>query len=538
MPPGLGLLPAPQICHLPATPSVVVAPGATVAAPQQWHGLVARFVRDVADDCGLGLAVAPGPDGAVIELRLVEASELPARPVLGISPDGTDPADERHTVDVADGRVVVRAVGAAGAFRGLTTVRQLLAGSTREGGGIPALHVEDWPRFAWRGLSFDVVRTFHPPRHVEQVIDLLALHKANVLHLHLSDDQGWRLEVPGRPELTAIGGATALGRRPGGFYTRAELDALVAYAAERFVTVVPEIDLPGHCAAAVAAIPSLTPVPPDGPAWPPRNLLLPGHPGVLEFTAEVIAELADVAPGPFVHLGGDEALGMAEADYVAFVDAARAMVRARGKRAVAWQESARGTLGPDDVVQHWVAFGPALDAAIASGDPDAFAPPGERMSAEHLRALIELLRRGRDDIARAVAAGAHVLLSPASNVYLDRPYADDTGDPAQRERRERLGLPVYPRTSLEDTFSWDPVRAIDAPADQLAGVEAAIWCETVRSFDDLMFLLLPRLAGVAEHAWSAPTTWPEHRERLAAQAPVWRRRGWAFFEAAGVPWAT
>jgi hexosaminidase len=199
--------------------------------------------------------------------------------------------------------------------------------------------IADGPRYAWRGLSLDVARTFFDVAAVKRVIDLLSLYKFNVLHLHLTDDQGWRIEIPELPRLAEIGGSRALGDRPGGFYSVAQFEDIVAYAAERYVTVVPEVDMPGHCAAALLAYPALASAP-GGPAAG-ANLLNPDDPDVAAFVRTVVGSLAAMAPGTYLHIGGDEAFGMAPDAYDRFLDMSRAAARSVGKIPVMWEDAAR-----------------------------------------------------------------------------------------------------------------------------------------------------------------------------------------------------
>ena len=380
-----------------------------------------------------------------------------------------------------------------------------------EGASVPDVVIEDGPAYAWRGLSLDVVRHFSTPAEVRRVIDLLALHKLNVLHLHLTDTQGWRLEVPARPSLTPDGAD---------FYTTAELADLVAYAAARHVVVVPEVDLPGHVAAAFAAYPELTGDRP--PVHPYATFLDPDVPAALAFAGDVLDALVEAAPGPFVHLGADEAFGMPADAYGRFVRWAHARVRAAGRRVVAWQEAARsGALGPGDVLQYWIGPDHVFDAdALKERAPGALHPLIDDAAA--------LFAQAPGDLPRVVAGGVPVLVSTSTTLYLDRPYAEPAADDAGEARRARLGMPGYEARTREQAFAWHPRELPELTGARVAGVEAAVWCETVESFDDLAFLLLPRLAGVAEKAWTpAVTTWADHEARARGCAPAWDAMGFA-----------
>ena len=398
---------------------------------------------------------------------------------------------------IDDGRIVLRAADPAGIARGLTTLVQLVAtapsasAAPRSEIRVPAARIPDAPRYAWRGLSLDVARTFFTVEEIRRVIDLLELYKLNVLHLHLTDDQAWRLPM----------GQPAAGPEPGtAFYRDEDLRELAAYAADRFVTIVPEIDTPGHTSALLRLRPELK----SG-----RNEVdyevLPGHrrravwldpelPATFELMEQVLAGVAAIFPGPYLHIGADEPRGMPDEEYVSYVRRLRRLVRSLGKHPLGWQESARAGLGPDDVIQYW----------LTGIDLPASVPPQVRAQVE---AEVALSRRDAETLA---AATIPVIVSPLAHCYLDVPYAEPRADAdaAQADRHGRLGLRVYAPKTVASSFGWEPAGALGpGRAAQVAGVEAAIWAETISGFDDLSFLLLPRLPGVAHRAWSDPRHW-------------------------------
>jgi hexosaminidase len=410
-----------------------------------------------------------------------------------------------------------------GVARGLTTLLQLATaaphGNAKEV-WLPRGVILDAPRFAWRGLSLDLARRFLAPDEVRRVIDLLALYKLNVLHLHLTDDQSWRLPQA-RP------GATELA--DDAFYSSEDLRALDAYAADRFVTVVPEVDTPGHVSALLQLRPELqtarngveverSPGHPHHAGW-----LDPDLPATFDVIEEVLAGVAAVFSSPYLHIGGDEPRGMPRDLYRSYVRRVRDMVRSIGKRPVGWQESARAGLGPEDVIQYWLS---AIDLA-------APLTPGGRAQRD------ADLASSRRDVETALSAGVPVIVSPLRRCYLDVPYAGHSTDPLHAARQGRAGLRLYSPMTVEASFDWEPSDALGPGAAALvAGVEAAIWSETISGFDDLTFLLLPRLAGVAQRAWSDPrvTSWAGHRARLAQHSPLWRQDDLSYFSDAAVDW--
>ena len=386
----------------------------------------------------------------------------------------------------------------AGVHYGLQTLRQLLPVSVEyraarpHAVSVPAVRIADKPRFEWRGAMLDVARHFFDVTAVKRYIDLLALHKFNRLHLHLSDDQGWRVEIGRWPNLTKHGGSTAVGGGPGGFYTKRDYQALVAYAAERFITVVPEIDMPSHINAALSSYPELNC---DGKAPPLYTGIDVGFsafcvdtPVTYQFIDEVVGELAAMTPGPYIHIGGDEVKTLTPEQYQQFMERAQAIVVKHGKRPVGWDEIVHAKLQPSTVVQYW-----RPDASIT--------PP----------------------------VGTKLVLSPANRIYLDMKYDD----------RTVLGLNWAGNVAVDVPYNWDPATLLpSAKPEDILGIEAPIWSETLTTMDDVEFMAFPRIAGVAEVAWSlqAGRDWAEFRTRLGAQAPRWSALGINAFRSPAIDW--
>jgi hexosaminidase len=489
--------------------------------------IVERFCSEVTRRMGLSVVPMAGnpesnePSGRI---ELAAGEELGALPApMGVSPTGDGPPDERHSLTIDEHQVVVRAADLVGIVRGLTTLVQLLTATPSTNAGeisLPGARILDAPRYAWRGLSLDLARTFFTVDEVRRVIDLLALYKLNVLHLHLTDEQSWRLPV---------GRSAEISKSDATFYSTEDLRGLAAYAEDRFVTVVPEVDTPGHVSAFVRMHPELN----TG-----RNLVeleLPsGHthhtawldpelPATFEMVEKVLAGVAAIFRGPHIHIGGDEPRGMPHDLYASYMQRIRGLVRSIGKRPLGWQESARAGLGPGDVIQYWLS-----DIALA-----ASLPPEIRSQKEADAAM------SRCDVETAVAASVPVIVSPMSHCYLDVPYAEPSADPGQAERQGRVGLQLYSPKTVAESFDWEPAEALGpGRAAHVAGVEAAIWAETISDFDDLCFLLLPRLAGVAHKAWSGPqvATWIDHRNRLARHGGLWTQDGLSYFRTSTVDW--
>lgn len=440
---------------------------------------------------------------------------------LHITPGGR-PESYRIAVDAAS--VVVSGADAAGLFYGVQTLGQLISRGT-SGFSLPAVQIDDAPRFGYRGVMLDVVRHFLPVETVKAYIDRAASLKFNVLHLHLTDDQGWRIHLDSRPRLTALASSSSVGGDPGGFYSKADYREIVAHAASRHMTVVPEVDLPGHTHAVGLAYPELTEV-------PVLAALLPGaadaHGGAVptagepytgmgvgfsslrihdeatyDFVADVVGELAAMTPGPYLHIGGDEALGTAPEDFAVFVQRVTAIVADLGKTPIAWHEAgAAAGIDPSTIGQYW-----------------GFTVPTD----------------GMDEKARTfVRNDAGLILSPADAVYLDMKY--DAGT--------RLGLTwANGPTSVERAYAWEPAEVIDGVTDaDIRGVEAPMWTETIRTLDDVDEMAFPRIAAAAEAAWSPATgrsplrTWSSFRTRVGGMGPLWSSLGIRFHPSPEITW--
>lgn len=421
---------------------------------------------------------------------------------LRIDPSRQQGTETYELTVSADGAVIV-AGAHAGLFYGVQSFRQLLPPwieheairfSKTRPVVAPAGRITDAPRYGWRGAMLDVARHFFTVDDVKRYIDLMALYKLNRLHLHLADDQGWRIEIKSWPNLTAHGGQTEVGGGPGGFYTQEQYADIVHYANERFITIVPEIDMPGHTNAALASYAELNC---DGQA---RELFTGIEVGfsalcvekeiTYKFIDDVVREIAALTPGPWFHIGGDEVEKLTDAQYNAFVERVQAIVRAHGKQVVGWADIASARLEPDTLVQVWrpkTAMGPAL------------------------------------------AQGAKAIMSIASRAYIDMKYDDNTP----------IGLTWAARIEVPDAYDWDPaaqVPGLDPAA--IVGVEAPLWAETIATIRDIEYLAFPRLIAIAEIGWTPQELrrWSEFRLRLAAHAPRLTALGVNFYRSPTVPW--
>jgi hexosaminidase len=407
--------------------------------------------------------------------------------------------EEGYELTITRDLVTLSAYKPAGLFRGAQTILQLLlasieAPSLQSGLWIlPTGKITDYPRFAWRGFMLDVARHFFSVAEVKRIIDLAAFYKLNRLHLHLSDDQGWRLEIKSWPKLATLGGSTAVDNDPGGYYTQADYAEIVAYAQARYIIVVPEFDMPGHTNAALASYPELNC---DGVA--PAlytgtevgfSSLCTSKAITYRFVDDVIREVAALTPGPYIHIGGDEAAATQPADYQQFVERVQDIVQSHRKQMVGWGDIASTRLSTSSIAQSW------------SGDV----------------------------AAKAIPQGARVIISTASKAYLDMKYDDATP----------LGLQWAGNISVEDAYTWDPATQVAGVSEaDILGVEAPLWSETLRTIGDIEYMAFPRLPGIAEIGWSpaAGRRWDEYRLRLAAQGKRMDALGVNFYRAPEIKW--
>ena len=450
----------------------------TIAAPDR--------LRPIAAWLGAGIATATGD-------RRVEGPGA-TRHRIELSLSG-DVAAEHYRLDVTPLAVRVEGGDAAGVFYGVQTLRQLLPPQLLRAAPIdsgpwpiPVVQISDGPRFAWRGLLLDVARRFLPKREVMRLIDLMALHKLNVLHLHLTDDQGWRVEIRRYPRLTEIGswrtsspvGAARHrrydGRPHGGYYTQDDLREIVAYAAARHVTVVPEIDVPGHSQAAIAAYPELGNG--DTPLavctdWGIQTHILNAESSTVDFFCNVLDEIVDLFPSTYICIGGDECpkdewrtsarvqqrmreLELSNEDELQswFIRRMAAHLGARGRRLCGWDEIIEGGLAPGATVLSW---------------------------------------RGTQGAVAAARGGHTTVTSPRTQVYLDFRQSDRDDEP----------IPIGSVIALADVYAFQPVPdgLTQDEAIHVIGSSAHVWTEHIDDTRLLDYMTFPRLTAFAEAVW-------------------------------------
>ncbi len=430
------------------------------------------------------------------------------QPVFRLSANARDASlgPEGYRLTIGSGGVTIAANGGPGLFYGLQTLEQLAITDSSGAVAFPAERVVDWPEYRWRGIHLDVSRHFFPVSTVKQYIDLAARYKLNTFHWHLTDDQGWRIEIKKYPRLATVGGcrdgtqvggegSTQVdGKRYCGFYTQDQLRDVVAYAKTRYITVVPEIEGPGHSTAAVSAYPWLTC---DGKQYPVRELwgvsksIMCPTERTFSFVNDVVGEVASIFPGPYIHIGGDEVpkdsweaspavTALMQREHLATYDAVQGyftrrveqIARAHGKRIVGWDEILDGGVSQTAVVMAW---------------------------------------QGADRGALAAKHGNDVVMSPDGLVYLDATQGNKDFEP----------LSIGGLLTLQQVYEYDPMPAGLNPeqAAHVLGVQGNVWCEYIPTTSHLFYMLLPRELALAEIAWTprSQMQWDDFQARAGAE---------------------
>lgn len=449
--------------------------------------------------------------GLTLEVR-AEATPSPASIRLERDAQAAVTQKEGYSLEVTAKGIRIAARDGAGLFYGAISAWQLMTSDARKGAvTVPGVSIRDWPRFGWRGQHLDVARHFHDVDTVKHVLDAMAVHKLNVLHWHLTDDQGWRIEIKRYPKLTEVGawrtppgaGRHGTPERSGGFYTQEQISEIVAYAARLHITVLPELDMPGHAQAAVAAYPEEVGVPgvrtQVGVDWGVNPYLFNTSERSLSFITNVLDEVLTLFPSPYIHIGGDEAvkdqweaspavraqmrkLGVKDAHAMQgwFNEQLATYLTKHGRRMIGWDEILEGGVPQSASVMSW---------------------------------------RGVEGAVTAAKQGHDVVLAPGDWLYLDNLQTTRSDEPNGR-------LTVLP---LSKVYAFNPVPA-ELSAEQarhVLGAQGALWSEYIPSRWHVDHALFPRLSAVAEMTWSpqAARNWDSFLTRMPAQLQRYKALG-------------
>lgn len=509
---------------------IVAAPGAGAAAELPVAGDLAAYLRP---STGYRLRTVTGrPRRGDIVLEIGDPRAL-----------GAGHRAEGYQLVTTPSGVRIEAPTAHGLYNGVQTFRQLLPAWVNSAAVLPGpwtapvVTITDYPRYAYRGLLLDIARHYEPPSAVERLIGQIAAYKIDVLHLHLSDDQGFRLAIRGFPRLTAIGsrGSVGTGGRladPGGFWTRAQYRAVVADAAAHFITVVPEVDSPGHNNAIIMseyrdtgnpALPGNPRAIDCGAYKPPHwdytedvgySAMCPGSRDTWAIMSAIIGQLSAITPGPYYDLGGDEvpASLLAPAKYAAFINKEAGIVAGRGKMVMGWADIAgKGTSPPaGSIAEYWQPAGGTSPGSVT----------------------------GRE----AVAKHMKIVMAPANHTYLDQKYVVSPRSSVPPALGMNWACPHG--CDVSSAYNWDPGGFVKGVTGRnVIGVEGAMWGETVANLANADYMVFPRLLALAEVAWSPGThrtaagpAYHDFLRRLGEQGARLQAAGVNFYPSAQVPW--
>lgn len=439
-----------------------------------------------------------------------------------------DGRKEAYSINVSSDGILVRAVAPEGIYRATRTLLKSVGTEKTSSVEFPSAEVSDWPRFGYRGLMLDVSRHFSDVEMVKRTIDMLALHQLNIFHWHLTDDQGWRIEIKSHPELTEVGawrddtvvgrylGGTDYptdGKRHGGFYTQEQIREIVAYAKERYIEIIPEIDLPGHTSAVLAAYPQLGCEDKEykvANRWGViRDVLCAGNPASLDLFKDIMDEVCKLFPGKYIHLGGDECvkerwkacpkcqkkikeLGLKDGnryskeDYLQswFMGEVASFVQSKGKRVIGWDEILEGVPMDDSVIMSW---------------------------------------RGTEGGITAAKMGHDVVMTPTSDMYFDQ---------SQTLASQLEEIPVGGFINVMKVYSYEPLPASLTPEQQkhILGCQANVWCEYMPEERIRQYQMLPRLAALSEVQWTMPErkNYKDFLKRLPKMLSIYDHYGYNY----------
>lgn len=439
-----------------------------------------------------------------------------------------DGRKEAYSINVSSDGILVQAVAPEGIYRATRTLLKSVGTEKTSSVEFPSAEVSDWPRFGYRGLMLDVSRHFSDVEMVKRTIDMLALHQLNIFHWHLTDDQGWRIEIKSHPELTEVGawrddtvvgrylGGTDYptdGKRHGGFYTQEQIREIVAYAKERYIEIIPEIDLPGHTSAVLAAYPQLGCEDKEykvANRWGViRDVLCAGNPASLDLFKDIMNEVCELFPGKYIHLGGDECvkdrwkacpkcqrkireLGLKDGsryskeDYLQswFMGEVASFVQSKGKRVIGWDEILEGVPMDDSVIMSW---------------------------------------RGTEGGITAARMGYDVIMTPTSDMYFDQ---------SQTLASQLEEIPVGGFINVMKVYSYEPLPASLTPEQQkhILGCQANVWCEYMPEERIRQYQMLPRLAALSEVQWTMPErkNYKDFLKRLPKMLSIYDHYGYNY----------
>jgi hexosaminidase len=436
------------------------------------------------------------------------------------TPDTTSFPMESYELSIQPQKISIRSFDSSGLFYGIQTLLQLIPNENKQEIGLPCLQISDRPTFGWRGMHLDVARHFFTVNEVKQYLDYLAFYKFNTFHWHLTDDQGWRIEIKKYPKLTQIGGwrsGTMLGHyrdqtfdevKYGGFYTQDEIREVVQYARERHITVVPEIEMPGHAVAALAAYPEYSCT--GGPfevakIWGVLDDVFCPNPETFAFLEDILSEVMELFPSEYIHIGGDECpktrwkacphcqkliqeKGLQDEHELQsyFIQTIEKFVNSKGRKIIGWDEILEGGLAPNAAVMSW---------------------------------------RGTEGGIAAAQEKHFVVMSPGSHCYFDHYQGEPKNEP--------IAIGGY--TPLYKVYEYQPIpEALSEEESRfILGAQANVWTEYMKTFDHVQYMIFPRIAAMSEVLWGTaqPAHYDAFENRVVAHMRDWDKKGIRFSKA-------
>ena len=421
---------------------------------------------------------------------------------------------EAYLLNINRKSILIRSSNDEGIYRGWQTLKQLieLRKNKEYPHFIPTGKILDYPEYNFRSTMLDVSRHFFNVDQLKRFIDLVSDYKINYLHLGLTNDQGWRIEIKSRPKLTLIGGKTQVGGGKGGYYSQEDYKDIVKYARNKFITIIPEVNIPGHTNAALSSYAKLNCDEKLKKAYTGTNVgfsTLCNNSYTFSFIDDVIREVSEITPGDYFHIGGDESHVTKPSDYQEFILKTSQLVNKYGKKVIGWDDIGVADITPNTVLQLW-----------------------NITQKEKVVTNIEDLKyqdKGLKNIKDGMNKGGGVLISPASKMYLDIKYDSLT----------KLGLNWPGYINLKTAYDWKIEEEFpEIPKNKIIGIEAPLWSETISTSDDIDYLTFPRLPAYSEIGWTNPSErkWNDFTIRIASHRFLWEERKIKYYPSPLVDW--
>lgn len=442
------------------------------------------------------------------DIKITDRSSNKGNLIIEIDEKFNSENNEAYLLDINRKSILIKSSNSEGVYRGWQTLKQLieLRKSKEHPNFIPTGKILDYPEYKFRSTMLDVSRHFFNVDQLKRFIDLVSYYKINYLHLGLTNDQGWRIEIKSRPKLTLIGGKTQVGGGKGGYYSQEDYKDIVQYARNKFITIIPEVNIPGHTNAALASYAKLNC---DGKlkkAYTGTNVgfsTLCNNDYTFEFIDDVVKEVSSITPGEYFHIGGDESYVTKPKDYSEFILKTSQIVNKYGKKVIGWDDIGNTEITQNTVLQLW---------NITQKNKLGIYHDG-----------------GLKNVLTGIKKGADILISPASRMYLDIKYDSLT----------KLGLNWPGYINLKIAYDWKIGEEFpEISKNKIIGIEAPLWSETISTSEDIDYLSFPRLPAYSEIGWtnSEKRNWNEFSIRIASHGQIWEEKNINYYPSPLINW--